>query len=78
MIEQAWDLLPVSREEFDRRLEDIENGYYATMDTDTDDEATFTHYTEKTTDAYLGSIKISEDGVEYLVPELVDEECLDV
>jgi len=67
----VWDLVPVSKEEFQSRLDQV-NHYDATMDLDTDDADIFTHYTDQD-GLYLGSIKITDDGAEYLVADECSE-----
>jgi len=63
----SWDLIEVSREEFDRRREKEYNVIAQMGEIVDDDSICITHYSSD--HVYIGSIKVTEDGVLYLVPE---------
>jgi hypothetical protein len=73
--EQYWDLIEVSKEEFQARLDKFSN-VESNMDTHSEDYTLQAHYTDPS-GLYLGSICANDDGTVYLVPEAVYEESED-
>lgn len=70
--EQYWDLIEVSKEEFQARLDKFSN-VESNMDTHSEEYTLQAHYTDPS-GVYLGSICANDDGTVYLVPEAVYEE----
>lgn len=71
-MKEEWDLVEVSHEEFASRIEACKD-VVSDATFDLLDEATMVvHYYDEEDKAYLGTAKASEDGIVYLIPDLLD------
>lgn len=68
----VWDLIVVSKEEFQARVDEAEHPY-ASPDTELYEDIMCFHYYD-INGLYLGTLKASDDGTEYLIPEKVFED----
>lgn len=69
---EHWDLIHVSKEEFQDFLDACENTY-TSLDTHSDEYTLQAHYTDEY-GRYIGSICSNDDGTVYLVPEVTYED----
>ncbi len=69
---QEWDLIEISEETFRELMEGMD--VVAEVGEPLDEgDIIVTHYFEKFNEAYLGTLRVTEDGAIYLIPDRTDE-----
>lgn len=63
------DLKIVSKEEFRERVNPDEVDMYGSIDTESGESEYIVHYHRELDGLYLGSVRATDDGTEYLVPD---------
>lgn len=72
-LEETWDLREVSQETFEDMVRNDPDVVAELGDNISETDHVVTHYLDRNTQAYVGTIRVTEDGTLYLMPDLVAE-----
>ena len=72
-LEETWDLREASRETFEDMVRNDPDIVGQLGDEIDERDIAVTHYLDRNTQAYAGTIRVTEDGTLYLMPDLVAE-----